>query len=406
MSEAVSGRVWTFDQLLGVFYVHVPIRMTVIRMDSGGLFVYAPVAPTKECLTQLQPLIDAHGPVRYIVLPSVAPEHKVLAGPFARRFPKAEFWTTDAQYSFPLSLPGRWLGFPGKVRQLPSEPRYVGKTRDGSTSAGGAAPPDFSSLFGGEFEFAVLSAKASKESIYQDAAFYHKPSRTVLLCDAVVAIGAAPPDILLAEQDYRRALLYHARDDPLEKVEDTPETRRKGWQRIALFGNFFMPGSLRALQNDYWLAAARKSPMPELGWAGVLPFTWTDRTPLAFDKFTQGGQPIVVPIIQIILSRQRAAAKAWVDTVCGWDFETVLPAHFDSPIKTNGLKLREAFAFLDTGRNDVRFCDEDVKFLNDALAGLEGNPDLALFDTPLGPLKGVDCDLGDAAMPLPGKYKL
>ena len=64
-------------QIFGVFYVHVPIRMTVIKMESGGLFVYAPVAPTTECLELLQPLIDEHGPIRYIVLPSVAPEHKV-----------------------------------------------------------------------------------------------------------------------------------------------------------------------------------------------------------------------------------------------------------------------------------------------------------------------------------------
>jgi uncharacterized membrane protein len=38
--------------------------MTVVRMVTGGLFVYAPVAPTDECLALMQPLIDAHGPVR------------------------------------------------------------------------------------------------------------------------------------------------------------------------------------------------------------------------------------------------------------------------------------------------------------------------------------------------------
>ena len=58
MREAVPGKVWTFDQLFGVFYVHVPIRMTVIAMESGGLFVYAPVAPTKECIALFQPLVD------------------------------------------------------------------------------------------------------------------------------------------------------------------------------------------------------------------------------------------------------------------------------------------------------------------------------------------------------------
>ena len=37
LSEIVPGRLWTFDQLLGIFYVHVPIRMSVLALDSGGL---------------------------------------------------------------------------------------------------------------------------------------------------------------------------------------------------------------------------------------------------------------------------------------------------------------------------------------------------------------------------------
>ena len=47
----VGPGVWAFDQLIGIYYVHVPIRMTVIKMESGGggLMVFAPVAPTKEC---------------------------------------------------------------------------------------------------------------------------------------------------------------------------------------------------------------------------------------------------------------------------------------------------------------------------------------------------------------------
>jgi Domain of unknown function (DUF4336) len=30
----------------GILYVFVPIRMTIVKID-GGLFVYAPIAPTK-----------------------------------------------------------------------------------------------------------------------------------------------------------------------------------------------------------------------------------------------------------------------------------------------------------------------------------------------------------------------
>ena len=372
MREAVPGRVWMFEQLLGVFYVHVPIRMTVVAMDQGGLFVYAPVAPTKECLALLKPLIEKHGDVKFIVLPSVAPEHKTLAGPFARAFPKADLYTTDRQYAFPLNLPAQWLGFPRAVKALP-------------------ASSEGTDLWGGEFAHEVLTAKASKESIYQEAAFYHKPSKTLLVCDAVLSTGIDPPPILTSEPQYTRALLYHARDDPLEKVEDTPEVRRKGWQRIALFANFFMPGALVKLDNDVWLSAAPKSPMPELGWGGVLPFTWKESTAKAFDAFRDDGKPVVVPIIQIIYSRAPEAASRWLSKVTSWDFDRVVPAHFDAPIAAGPKEFAQAFDFLAKGKNEVRFCDEDVQFLREALEGLPA--DLALFDTPLGPLRGKKCGL-------------
>ena len=32
----VGPGVWAFDQLIGIYYVHVPIRMTVVKMESGG----------------------------------------------------------------------------------------------------------------------------------------------------------------------------------------------------------------------------------------------------------------------------------------------------------------------------------------------------------------------------------
>ena len=45
--EVVKNTIWTFDQLQGIFYVVVPIRMTVVKLEAGGLLVYAPVAPTR-----------------------------------------------------------------------------------------------------------------------------------------------------------------------------------------------------------------------------------------------------------------------------------------------------------------------------------------------------------------------
>ena len=82
----VGPGVYAFDQMIGIYYVHVPIRMSVMAVHQNdpskrGLVVYAPVAPTKECLSLLQELIDQYGPVRDIIDPSTAVEHKVNAGP-------------------------------------------------------------------------------------------------------------------------------------------------------------------------------------------------------------------------------------------------------------------------------------------------------------------------------------
>ena len=66
--ELVPGRIWSFEQVQGVIFVHVPVRMTVVRLDGGGLFVYAPVAPTTECLRLLAELEAAHGEVEHMLL--------------------------------------------------------------------------------------------------------------------------------------------------------------------------------------------------------------------------------------------------------------------------------------------------------------------------------------------------
>ena len=43
-TEVVKDRIWTFEQLQGIIYVTVPIRMSVVKLDKGGLLIYAPVA--------------------------------------------------------------------------------------------------------------------------------------------------------------------------------------------------------------------------------------------------------------------------------------------------------------------------------------------------------------------------
>lgn len=54
-------------------------------------------------------------------------------------------------------------------------------------------------------------------------------TRTLLVTDMVVKVDGEVPDIVAEDP---RPLLFHARDNALEKVEDTREVRLKGWRRI------------------------------------------------------------------------------------------------------------------------------------------------------------------------------
>lgn len=113
--EVIKDTIWTFDQLQGILYTVVPIRMTVVKLEAGGLLVYAPVAPTTECIRLVKELEAKHGDVKYIILPTASGlEHKVFVGPFARRFPNAQVFVAPNQWSFPLNLPLSWLGFPSR----------------------------------------------------------------------------------------------------------------------------------------------------------------------------------------------------------------------------------------------------------------------------------------------------
>ena len=370
----VGPKVWAFDQMIGIYYVQVPIRMTAVAREGGGLLVYAPIAPTRECLSLMQELIDEYGPVKDIILPSVAVEHKVNAGPFARAFPDANFYVVDKQYAFPLNLPNSFLGLPSWTQPLPRSSSAVGN--DGKAA---------SAVFGGEFEHEVLTVKPGIGSMYQDVALFHKPSKTLLVCDAVFAVNGEPPRILTEEEEYTRALLFHAREYKDEIVEDTPENRRKGWRRIVLLFNFFFPGSGRGDLGVGPIGKALKTPGYKDGWGGWKPFSWGQDEIKDFEVFSAGGKPTILPIIQIILSRGPDEVKRWLDVVGKWDFTRVVPAHLDAPLSIGPEEFKEPFSFVESGRNEVRFCDEDVAFLR---AAEEGPLSFSVYKSSLGALKG------------------
>jgi hypothetical protein len=226
---------------------------------------------------------------------------------------------------------------------------------------------------------------------YQDVALFHKSSGTLLLCDAVFAVNGEPPRILTEEEEYTRALLFHARDTKDELVMDTEENRRKGWRRIVLLFNFFFPGSGRGDLGLGPIIEAVKTPSYKDGWGGWKPFSWGDDEVKDFEKFSAGGKPTILPIIQIILARGPNQVKQWIDVVTEWDFKRVVPAHLDAPLDIGPSQFKEAFEWVSNGKNEVRFCDEDVKFLRKAE---EGPLNFSVYKSSLGTLSGKDGPCG------------
>lgn len=221
--EVVKDTIWTFDQLQGIFYVVVPIRMTVVKLNEGGLLVYAPVAPTPECVRLVEELVAEHGKIKYIILPTISGlEHKVFVGPFARRFPDSQVFVAPKQWSFPVNLPLSWLGIPGKRTQVLSE--------------------DSSKIpFANEFDYSILGPIELGLGRFAEVALFHKSSKTLLITDSIVSIPEQPPAIIQLDS---YPLLFHAKDKATDIITNTPENRRKGWQRIALFALYFRPSVL------------------------------------------------------------------------------------------------------------------------------------------------------------------
>jgi Domain of unknown function (DUF4336) len=358
--EVVEDAVWTFDQLQGIFYVVVPIRMTAIKLDAGGLLVYAPVAPTRECVRLVKELVALHGDVKYIVLPTISGlEHKVFVSPFARCFPGAEVWIAPQQWSFPIDLPLSWLGFPLKrTRVLPQDSHQT--------------------PFGDQFDYAILETIELGPGRFSEVALFDRRSRTLLVADAVISVPAEPPAILQLDS---YPLLFHARDTAADRLEDTQENRRRGWQRISLFALYFQPSTLEVPSwGAVFRNALKATDRSRKGYFGLFPFQWRADWQRSFEALQGNGRPFVAPVLQtLILNRAPRETLHWADTVARWPFDRIVPCHFDSPIAATPSQFRQAFSFLEKhpsvsaglfSSSTYPLPEDDFKVLRDIDGGL------------------------------------
>jgi hypothetical protein len=359
----VPNQIWTHDQLQGIVNVNVPVRQTVVKLSKqagGGLWVHNPVAPTHQLLSMMKNLEQQHGPVRHIVLGTVALEHKATFGAFCRQFPDATVWIQPGQWSFPVQLPLAFFGVPqfgSKFQQLQPEDVSI---------------PEWAS----DFDWEILGPlRFQSVGGFSETAFFHKHTKSLIVTDTVVSVTETPPPIMAEDP---RALLYHARDNISEIVQDTTEARKKGWRRMVQFGLVFFPSQIDVSSAGQALAdASRIYPsMKNLGDDGVpfslYPWSWHgDDDAKNFHQISQNGTLFCPPILtKLILDREPQRALQWVDQVASrFDFERIIPSHLNNNVKASPREFRAAFDCLrSTPANPIpqRPLAEDLALLQTA----------------------------------------
>lgn len=310
-------------------------------------------------------LEQQYGPVRHIVLGTVALEHKATFGPFAQKFPKATVWVQPGQWSFPLSLPlAPALG----VIQRGSQLRQLPPPHQPSVQ-----PPEWIQ----DIEYEILGPLLFRSvGGFSETAFFHKPSRTLLVTDTVVSVPNDPPLII---QEDPRAMLFHARDSIQDVVQDTPETRRKGWRRMVQFGLIFFPSQIDVVPfNRALIEAFQIDPsMRTLGEGAVplslYPWTWhSNNADLKnFEAISQNGKIFCPPILtKLILDREPQRVLEWVDKVATrFNFVRILPGHLANNVMASPTEFREAFQVLNSNsekRGTQRPLAEDLALLQKA----------------------------------------
>lgn len=333
LTEVVPNTIWTLDQLQGIINVNVPVRCTIIKLESGGLWINNPVGPTEEAISFVRKLEAKHGKVKYIVLSTLGIEHKGSTSVFSTYFPAASVWLQPGQYAFPVNLPSAFF-FPlfKKLNDIPDSSKDV--------------------PWGAEIDHASLGPLRPKGAGgFGETAFFHKATKTLLVTDSIVKVESEPPAII---QDDPRALLYHARNNMTEIVTDTPENRRKGWRRMVLFGLTFQPGGI--VVGDTFEAikmlgdvspemrALGEGTIPYDG--GLYPWTWVEDDLPSFEAL-QGGL-LIAPILRyLIFNREPKAVLEWADRIAQWPFQRIIPCHLANDIKAGPKEFREAFSFLE-----------------------------------------------------------
>lgn len=347
-AEVVTGKVWTFEQRQGIglgLNTSVNVRMTLLRLEGGGLFVYNPIAPTRECLELVREVEDEIGErVECILLPTTTFEHKQFLRPFCEAFPRARVLVSPGQYSWPVNGLNAWKAGCARAEVL----------SDGDGEGVGGLPP------GLEVRILDLPPVGLSTTVrFSEVALYHESSRVLLVCDAVMRLGPPPPSISRRDleewaDDRNTAItglrllgLFGVREKWKERrgsssngaSTSSPSTLTLGWQRMAMTSLYFGQADVLSPSASFEELASRKLVVPPV--LGML-------------VYGPGGRDE---------DEVAAAVANWSESVAAWDFRTVIPAHFNVA-EAGSADWRAAFEVW-RGEESRAYPEEDVKCLGD-----------------------------------------
>ena len=319
----VGENIWVLEQNLELGPLQTPLRCVVIRLQDGNLWVHAPLAPTDEFFGLVEGIGNGSAQcVAHVIVPTYALEHKIFVKDALVRWPKARLWTSPGQFSFPVQVGDEVVWGRGVSGVLHGSDTDSATTGGHSSSVPWTDEIQFETLAAGTFDLGM-----SRLTFYETA-FFHAPSRTLIVTDCVARIPLSQPSESL--NDPEKLLLISKRSTADAFPPDTAEARQDGWEKTALLVSYFFP------EHEELDPDAR---------FGVV--TWTEGW---HDNFKAlAGRLIVPPVVRtLIYAQEPEQVKRWVKRVAArWEFEQIVPAHWEAPIRASPMDFERTFAFLE-----------------------------------------------------------
>jgi hypothetical protein len=301
---------WALEQLLTFANVTATIRTNVIRLQDGGLWVHSPQWPTGEFCH----LLDELGPVRHVVLPCNAFEHKAPVVAFCKKYPDASVWISPGQYG-PFGTCG-----------LDTTDCNMGYKVDGVLT-NGQKPPWLDEL---DFSTFYVNPPGNAGPV-SEVAFFHRSSKTLVATDAVAFIPDGPaPNIFTTYFD------------------DVVVADPTFWPRTVL-QSVFLPLRTASRSANTNIPAGSSAETLDMDLDLYYP---------GFDAIR--NRLIRAPILRGFTdARAPVETRAWIDTITStasttstssndksWKYDRIITCHFASPIAATPAMVRNTFSFL------------------------------------------------------------